>query len=289
MATEEMFTELPAVGSAMMSDIICAVQGYSSPSSLGLSVKETLQQVYALFQANIILFNSGDPNGSVAGTTYQFCWDTLNSLLYICTTSGSATTAVWTLVVDAPSTIILPAFGGTGVSDPTAHTLPVAEGASDFNFLGPLTNGQLLIGSTGADPVPANLTAGTGIGLVNAAGSITISTTGFAGFAWNVVSGTSQAMLSNNGYIADNGALVTLTLPATSTVGDEIDVIGKGAGGWLVQCGGGQTIVIGSSTTSAGGSVASTNAKDSYSMICTEANIEWTVLCGPQSAGLTIV
>jgi len=44
------------------------------------------------------------------------------------------------------------------------------------SFVGPLTNGQLLIGSTGAQPVVASLTAGTGITITAGAGSITIST-----------------------------------------------------------------------------------------------------------------
>jgi hypothetical protein len=289
MATEERFTELPTTSAALMTDIICAVQGYSSPSVLGLSVYETLDQVYNLFQSNIILFYPGNPNGFVAGTTYQFCWDTVNSVLYICTSSGTASTAVWTAVSDSATTIVDPAHGGTGVASPTAHTLPVAEGSSNFNFLGPLTNGQLLIGSTGFDPVPATLTAGTNISLVNASGSITINSTGLAGFSWTDVSGTSQAMLSNNGYIANNAGLVTLSLPATSVVGDEIDIIGKGTGGWLVQCGAGQTIVVGNTTSSAAGSVASTQAKDSFYMICTVANLEWTVGSAPQSLGLTIV
>lgn len=38
-----------------------------------------------------------------------------------------------------------------------------------------LTNGQLPIGSTGANPVPATLTAGGGVTITNAAGSITIA------------------------------------------------------------------------------------------------------------------
>ncbi len=184
---------------------------------------------------------------------------------------------------------IVPANGGTGVISPTIHTLPVAQGAANFNFLGPLTNGQLLVGSTGADPVAANLVAGTNITISNSAGSVTISAAGLGGFSWHDVTGTSQLMIANNGYIANNGGLVTLTMPATSLVGDEIDIIGKGAGGWLVQCDVGQTIVVGSSTTSVAGSVASTDAKDSFYMICTTANTEWTVGSGPQSAGLTIV
>lgn len=149
-------------------------------------------------------------------------------------------------------------------------------------FTSSMTNGQVVIGSTGATPTAATLTAGSNISIVNAAGSITISATGLAGFSWTVVTGTSQAMLSNNGYIANNAGLVTLGLPATSAVGDEIDVIGKGAGGWLIQCGAGQTIVLGSSTTSVAGSLASTNRKDSLYMICTVANTEWQVASAPQ-------
>lgn len=255
MAIEERFTELPTTGAAQMSDIICAVQGYVSPSNLGLSVQETLQQVFNLFSANIILFNAGNPNGSVAGTQYQLLWDTTDLTLWLCTTSGTSTTAVWT-----PS-------------------------------VGPLTNGQLLIGSTGNAPARATLTAGANISITNGAGTISIAATGLAGFSWTTVTGTSQAMQGNNGYIANNGALVTLTLPATSTVGDEIDIIGKGAGGWSIAQGAGQQIVIGNtaSTLGAGGSVASTNAKDSLQLICTAANTEWTILGAPQSLGLTIV
>ncbi len=186
---------------------------------------------------------------------------------------------------------ISPTNGGTGVSNPTIRTLPVAQGSSNFAFLGPLTNGQLLIGSTGANPVPANLIAGTNVSISNGAGGITISATGLGGFSWTSVTGTSQLMVANNGYIANNGGLVTLTLPVTSNVGDEIDILGKGAGGWLIAQQPGQTIVLGSSTTTVGvaGSLASTNAKDSLYMICTVANTEWTVGSGPQSGGITVV
>jgi hypothetical protein len=95
MAIEEMFTSLPTVSSAQMSDIICAVQGYVSPTNLGLSVQENLQQIYNLFQSNIILYNAGNPNGVLAGSTYQLCWDTLDGILYVCTVTGIASTAVW--------------------------------------------------------------------------------------------------------------------------------------------------------------------------------------------------
>lgn len=96
MATEQMFTELPTVGSSQLTDIFCAVQGYvSSPLNLGLSTQQTLQQVYNLFQSNFILSYPGNPNGNLAGMTYQLCWDTLDNVLWVCTTSGTSGTAVW--------------------------------------------------------------------------------------------------------------------------------------------------------------------------------------------------
>lgn len=253
MSTEEMFTSLPTVSSAQMTDIICAVQGYSNPSSLGVSVQETLSQVYSLFQSNVILYNAGNPNSTVAGTTYQLLWDTTDSILYVCTTTGNASTAVWTPCI------------------------------------GQLTNGQLRIGSTGAAPVAATLTAGPGVSIVNGAGSITISSTG-ASVGWNVVTSGSASMTAEGGYITNFGTLVTLTLPTVAAVGTGLSVIGKGAGGWSIVFNSGQTIQVGSATaTTTSGSVSSTNQYDSINLICTTANVEWTVLGGPQSSGLTIV
>lgn len=64
--------------------------------------------------------------------------------------------------------------GGTGVSNPTAHGIMVAEGASAMTPI-VLSSGQILIGSTGADPVAAAINSGTGILVGNGAGSITVS------------------------------------------------------------------------------------------------------------------
>lgn len=172
---------------------------------------------------------------------------------------------------------IVPANGGTGVISPAAHTLPVAEGASDFTFIGPLTNGQLLVGSTGVDPVPTTITAGTNITVTNTAGAITISSSGGAGFSWNHITGTSQTMSSNNGYVADNSSLVTLTLPTTSNFGDELIIVGKGSGGWSINYTTSQLIHVGSSvTTTTSGSLSSSNAYDSVTLVCTVANTTWT-------------
>lgn len=282
MMANEKFTQLPSVANALSTDIICAVQA-------GVSVQETLAQVSALMGSSIIQSYPGNPNGNLAGTTYNLCWDRTNEILYVCTTSGTAALAVWTPVSEAAGAIVPPSLGGTGVADPTAHTLPVAEGASDFNFLGPLTDGELLVGSTGADPVPATLTAGSGISIANAAGSITISGTG-SGLGWTEVTGTTQAMVADGGYVANNAGLVTFTLPATADFGTVISVIGKGAGGWQIDQNASQVIQIGSlgSTPGVGGSIASTNRYDAVYLLCTTADTVFTSLGGPQG-NITVV
>ncbi len=271
-------TALPTVVSAQLTDIIYAVQG-------GVSSQETLQQVYDLVLENNVLSYAGNPNGNVAGSTYQLLYDSSNNNFYVCTTSGVASTAVWTLVGSA---LVSATQGGTGFSNPTIHTIPVAQGSSAFSFK-TLTNGQLLIGSTGADPVAATLTAGPGISLASGAGSITISGTG-SGIGWTEVTGTTQAITADSGYVANNAGVVTFTLPATAGFGTAITILGKGAGGWAIAQNAGQNIQIGnlSSTTGVGGSIASTNRFDSIELICTTADTTWTCMGGPEG-NITIV
>lgn len=152
-----------------------------------------------------------------------------------------------------------------------------------LSYLNAMTNGQLLIGRTGLTPTFATLTAGSGISIANASGAITISGTG-GGYSWTEVTGTSQAMAVNNGYIANNAGLVTLTLPATASVGDTVTVQGKGAGLFRIAQNAGQTIHFGSSdtTTGAGGYLEATQRYDSVELLCITANTDWAVYTAPQ-------
>lgn len=47
---------------------------------------------------NVMTFYTANPNGFVAASLGWLCYDTTNNILYICTTSGSAMTAVWTAI-----------------------------------------------------------------------------------------------------------------------------------------------------------------------------------------------
>ena len=161
--------------------------------------------------------------------------------------------------------------GGSGTNTLANHGIVVGQGASAV-VTKILTDGQVLIGSTGLDPVAASLTAGAGISITPGAGTISISATGSS--TWIEVTGVSQAMSVNTNYIANNAGLVTLTLPAAAALGDSFKVLGKGAGGWKVAQNASQFVNIGSSvtTTGVGGSSASTNAFDCITITCTTAN-----------------
>lgn len=184
------------------------------------------------------------------------------------------------------------AANGTTVSGlATANSAVLTTNGSGVPALtGSMTNGQLLIGSTGNRPVLANLSAGSGISINNTAGNITISSTG-SGTGFTLVTGTSQAMVADGGYVTNNAGLVTLTLPTTAAFGTSITVVGFGAGGWKIAQNASQQIIIGGALTTSGvaGSVASTNRYDSLDLVCVVADTTWVAWGAVQSAGLTIV
>jgi hypothetical protein len=169
-------------------------------------------------------------------------------------------------------------FNGSSV---TQHSILLGgSNVHTINNLGVATNGQLPIGSTSADPVLATLTAGTGVTITNGAGSITINASG-GGLTWNDVTGTSATGAANNGYIADNAGLVTVSLPATAAQGTIFAVVGgnSGSGGWKISQASGQQINFGTSTTTSGtgGSLASTKQYDCVFLLCTTANTNFIV------------
>lgn len=117
---------------------------------------------------------------------------------------------------------------------------------------------------------------------VNAKGLITAAANGTSGssFAWTEVTGTTQSAAVNNGYIASNAGLVTVTLPASCTVGDTVQISGKGAGGWKLAQNASQVVHFSSSdsTTGTGGFLASTNRRDSIEALCVTANTDYNII-----------
>jgi hypothetical protein len=127
-------------------------------------------------------------------------------------------------------TLTLPQSIGTG-SSPTFTNLTLS-GLTPDSFIYPstgglltsttaATNGQLLIGSTGAAPVKAALTAGTGISVTNAAGSITLANTGVVSIAGGTTGLTPAS--ATTGVVTLAGVLVAAnggTNQSTYATGD---------------------------------------------------------------------
>lgn len=102
------------------------------------------------------------------------------------------------------------AAGGAGTPGGSNHQIQYNNSGA-FGGLA-LTNGQLLIGSTGATPATATLTAGTNITITNGAGTITIAASGGGGGLWSAkMSGTVPTQ-------ANTGLNSWLLQPASATV-----------------------------------------------------------------------
>ena len=141
-----------------------------------------------------------------------------------------------------------------------------------------MTNGQLIIGSTGVAPAIAGLTPGAGIAITNGAGSITISAWG-GGISWTQ-KGASTPLVKNNGFIVNAGGALSFSLPAISSIGDVVALVLDGATSWTITQAAGQQIRFGNieTTLGAGGSLTSTDQGDAVWMLCVAASTRWVVL-----------
>jgi hypothetical protein len=103
----------------------------------------------------------------------------------------------------------------------TQHSLQVGGAAEALTQLGVATDGQLPIGSTGADPVLATLTAGTGISITNGAGSITIASTGTSTLAYTAVNTSPYVVLTTDEFLSvdSSGGAITIELPNAPSTG----------------------------------------------------------------------
>lgn len=165
------------------------------------------------------------------------------------------------------------------VTGTTNHAVQVGNSGGSLTSIPVGTNGQVLIGATGADPAFANLTS-TGGTIAFTTGPNTLNLEVISAVVtWTNVTGTSATMAKSNGYQSNNAGLVTLTMPsvASSTFGDTIKVGGFGSGGWLIQCVATQIIHFGASATTAAGSLSSNNRYDQVELVCSSTTNEWFV------------
>jgi len=192
-------------------------------------------------------------------------------------TVNAYTTATYPDLVSANAILFGSASNTVGPITAAPSAILVSSSASVPAWSSAMTNGQVIIGSTGATPAAGTISASGNITVTVGAGTVALSATGAAGFVYNNVAGTTQSAAINQGYINGNAGLTTVTLPGTAAQGSVIAIQGLGAAGWVMTAAAGQTIKLGSSTTTSGGSLASTNLYDAVEIVCITANTTWGV------------
>lgn len=147
-------------------------------------------------------------------------------------------------------------------------------GANSINSSGAAVV-ETLTGNNGTVHVPPNASHDikiVGTGPITVTGDIptntlTISISG-GGFSWTDVTGATQALAVENGYVTDRVGGVAYTLPAAANLGDEIIIMGK-LGLATVNQNANQQILIGSvSSTVTTGTIVATNVGDCITLIC---------------------
>ncbi len=239
-----------------------------------------------------LTLTSGGTNASLTASNGGIIYSNATAMAVLAGTStaqqllmsGASTTPQWSTttypLTNAINTINYASSANVMGSIAAANSSVLISSSTGVpSMSGAMTNGQLIVGSTGASPTKATLTAGTGITISNGAGTITISGAG-SGYSWTEVTGTSQSMAVNNGYIANNAGLVTLTLPASSVIGDTVIAQGKGTGLFKIVTNGGQTIRFGNTSSTTG--IQALSQWNSVELLCITATTEWAVLTGTQ-------
>lgn len=217
--------------------------------------------------------------------TFRIFDDGDNTKLIAFEASSITTATTRTLTVqDANGTIALSGVAnfGTGAQTFTDHGFLLGSGTSPITATAAPTNGQLAIGNTGNDPSLAVLaSADASVTITNGAGTIDLSVAS-TGLSWSVETGD-RSFVVNEGVVANKAGLLTMTLPATAAIGNRIRITGiNTALGWKIAQNANQQIHTGTSSTTVGGggSLASSQIRDSLEMVCVVAgaSTEYNVL-----------
>lgn len=109
--------------------------------------------------------------------------------------------------------------GGTGTTTLADGGILLGSGAGAITATAQPTDGQLLIGSTGTDPVLATLSAGSGISITEGSGTITIAATGGTYTSWIAKGGGGLTTSIDSGDTLEiaGGTGITTTLSGTGT------------------------------------------------------------------------
>ncbi len=221
----------------------------------------------------------------------------------VVTDVGTATVAAGILNVLGGDNIGTAGAGNTvtvSVNGTANFNPQMGNAAGSLDDIGTMTDGDLVIGSTGVAPAVAQLTAGMGIGIVNAAGSITISATGAAvgdvivttfnvSGTWTPNANTKVVYLvvTNAGGGGGGGSVC----PSFQQVGNQFGYGGGGGAGgggmtlWVqgTRTSGSHTVTVGAAGTGGAGGVSSGNGFNGTNAGFSAIGTSYPVTAGPFS------
>lgn len=173
------------------------------------------------------------------------------------------------------------------VSGTTNHAIQIGNVGGSLTSLAAATNGQIPIGSTGADPVIAAITAGTGISVTNGAGSITIAAgasvaTTYSGNTGSATPAANVINLVGTGSLTSSATGSTVTFALTGLTNHSLLVgagtatitnLGVAANGAIPIGSAGADPVL--TTITAGTGISVTNGAGSITIAATTGAPTW--------------
>ncbi len=227
--TTNRITATPNTGLVVV-DISASYVGQTSITTLGTIGTGT-------WQGSVVALAYGGTNANLTASNGGIFYSTASAGAIL---SGTATalqmlqsgasgapawsTTTWPATTTANRILYSSATSVIGQITSANSAVLVTDSSGVPGFSGTMTNGQLIIGSTGATPTAATLTAGSNITITNAAGGITIAAAAGAAGAWTKIStGTASSSASiaftglSNSYI-QYMVVMTNIIPASNAV-----------------------------------------------------------------------
>ena len=278
-----------ATSTGLFTNAIYPNGGVNTMIGIGTTTPYWQLQVSTTSKPQITISDSG------TATSNHWSFRNAGGLFYLATSSPStfatSTTAVFTINANGiptfsslgsgavvstagvlSATTLTVANGGTGQVTLTDHGVLVGSGVSAVDALSVGTNGQLLVGSTGADPVFATLNCADGLTCTTGAGTLEIdfdggdSPGGSLGGTWASPT-IDDLFLFNNGDVGtgvyDFGG--TTSFEITNGTGPTVDAVGEIAwdttsGNLVIATSTTGYVVLGSATTTLYSATASTTS-----------------------------
>lgn len=215
---------------------------YSTGYNFNPVTASSIQTLSFFTDSTFAINSAGNPEGVWAAPPGSIAMDSSNGALYL-KVSGTGNTG-WE-EIQSGTAVATTYNGDTGSATPAANILQIIGGTN-------------VVTSASGNTVQID-SDGPGVAI------------------WQNI-GSNQTLEIRHGYFVTSGAL-SLALPTASDLGDEIEVVLRGGTSWTITQGAGQQIFIGnqSTTSGAGGSLASTADGDSIRLICQTDDLTWVV------------